>query len=98
MGCGHIGSSGIEVGGFYSSDFAQDPAASPHYCFCEMGRNYYILADRHGASKDGAYAQALLRMASASCAAQRDLSDHFVDRWRLPLSPRARQALGELNW
>lgn len=49
-GCGYIGVTGIEVTGFYDSDFPmveQNRAAFPHYYFYEMGRNYYLFGDRH---------------------------------------------------
>jgi hypothetical protein len=50
LGCGFIGLTGIEVAGFYASDYAlvyKQPDAFPHYYFYEMGRNYYLFADRH---------------------------------------------------
>lgn len=43
MGCGYVGATGIEVGGFYDGDYplvANQPEAFPHYYFYEMGRNY----------------------------------------------------------
>jgi hypothetical protein len=49
-GCGHVGATGIEVGGFYASDYPlvrKQPDAFPHYYFYEMGRNYYVFGDRH---------------------------------------------------
>jgi hypothetical protein len=49
-GCGYIGATGIEVAGFYDSDFPlvrMKPGAFPHYYFYEMGRNYYVFGDRH---------------------------------------------------
>jgi hypothetical protein len=49
-GCGYIGATGIEVGGFYDHDYpllARDPKAFPHYYFYEMGRNFYTFSDRH---------------------------------------------------
>ncbi len=49
-GCGYIGASGIEVAGFYDSDYPlakRDAAAFSHYLFYEMGRNYYTFGDRH---------------------------------------------------
>ena len=50
MGCGYVGATGIEVGGFYAGDYdlvKKDPAAFPHYYFYEMGRNYFVFGDRH---------------------------------------------------
>jgi hypothetical protein len=50
LGCGYVGSTGIEVAGFYASDYElvkRDPRAFPHYYFYEMGRNYYVFQDRH---------------------------------------------------
>ena len=49
-GCGYVGSTGIEVAGFYASDYdvvRKDPLAFPHYYFYEMGRNWYVFQDRH---------------------------------------------------
>jgi len=49
-GCGYIGETGIEVAGFYDSDYPllkQKPRAFPHYYFYEMGRNYYVFGERH---------------------------------------------------
>ena len=36
--------------------------------------------------------------AAASLAAGRDLSPTFCDRWRLPLSQKARKAAAEIRW
>ena len=50
LGCGYIGATGIEVGGFYASDYPlvkKQPRAFPHYYFYEMGLNYYVFGDRH---------------------------------------------------
>lgn len=49
-GCGYVGSTGIEVAGFYNKDwpaFREDPDAFAHYYFYEMGRNFYVFGDRH---------------------------------------------------
>ena len=49
IGCGRVGSTGIEVAGF-DRDFAlvkESPTAFPHYYFYEMGRNWYVFGDRH---------------------------------------------------
>jgi hypothetical protein len=49
-GCGYIGATGIEVAGFYGSDYPlvrKQPEAFPHYYFYEMGRNFYVFGDRH---------------------------------------------------
>ena len=49
-GCGFIGTTGIEIGGFYASDYPliqRSPKAYPHYVFYEMGRNFYTFGDRH---------------------------------------------------
>lgn len=56
VGCGHIGFTGIEVGGFYEWDYpyiTQHPEAFSHYFFYEMGRNYYLFEDRHSAFTTG---------------------------------------------
>jgi hypothetical protein len=45
IGCGCMAATGIEVGAFYTHDYAlvaQQPDAFPHYYFYEMGRNYYL--------------------------------------------------------
>lgn len=50
IGCGYVGATGIEVGGFYAADYElvkRDPQAFPHYYFYEMGRNWYVFGDRH---------------------------------------------------
>lgn len=50
MGRGSIGTTGIEVAGFYDGDYAlvrAQPDAFPHYLFYEMGRNYFVFGDRH---------------------------------------------------
>ena len=49
-GCGFVGTTGIEVAGFYRSDYPllkSKPEAMPHYYFYEMGRNYYTFGERH---------------------------------------------------
>ncbi|MBI5385303.1 MAG: calcium-binding protein [Verrucomicrobia bacterium] len=211
-GCGYVGATGIEVGGFYDGDyplFAAKTNAFPHYYCYEMGRNYYTFGDRHSLfvtgyavfmryvcmdalgcddadlktrkiieeaealhakadldflraftsvagldekaprlrrpdgkplqpsdqpvlyasamlklrrdcggdawvkrffaelvkcpkikpdTRDAALRQSLNWFVAASCAAQRDLSDVFVDRWRFPLAREARQALAQVKW
>lgn len=207
IGCGYLGSRGIEVGGFYQGDYplvARQPDAFPHYYFYEMGRNYFVFGDRHNAFTTGyavfmryvcmdalkckdndyrireaielaesrfretkltflqgftnvagitekqarltdlspsdqpvMYASAMLKLrkdyggddwvkkffhaladcpavkadteagalaqsrgwlVSASYAAGQDLSDVFVDRWKLPLGPKTRAALRDVDW
>jgi hypothetical protein len=205
IGCGQMGMTGIEVGGFYDGDYARVSGQAeefPHYFFYEMGRNYFVFGDRHsdfatgfavfmryvcmdtlqcrdpdartrqaidkaesrvGDSKlsflqaftsvggeagdrlsdltpsDRAvmYASAMLKMrreyggndwvrrffaalskcpevggdtdhraaaqsvlwfVAASCAARRDLSDLFADRWKMPLGRKSRVALRGINW
>lgn len=49
-GCGMVGSTGIELGAFYRSDYrdiSKNPNAIPDYYYYEMGRNYYTFGDRH---------------------------------------------------
>src|SRR4051812_23666771 len=49
-GCGHVGSTGIELAMFYKWNYpalVKNPEAMPHYVFYEMGRNYYTFGDRH---------------------------------------------------
>ncbi len=49
-GCGYVGATGIEVAGFYATDYPlaqKDPEAFSHYLFYEMGRNYYTFGERH---------------------------------------------------
>lgn len=49
-GCGYIGSTGIEIAGFYGHDYplvSRQAEAFPHYYFYEMGRNFYTFGDRH---------------------------------------------------
>lgn len=212
VGCGYIGATGIELAKFYQEDYPLILAqtnAYPHYCFYEMGRNFYTFGDRHSlfitgyavfmryvcmdalgcADPDGAtrkvieetealyaksgmdflrafttlgglsekqprvkradgnwlqpsdqpvlYASAMLKLrrdcggdawvkrffaelvkcpkikadnadtalrqslnwlVAASCAARRDLSPMFVDRWRFPIPAESRQILGAIPW
>lgn len=49
-------------------------------------------------SRDSGRAQGLNWLIAASCAAQQDLSDLFVDRWRLPVGPKTRAALRRTDW
>ncbi|MFO0977066.1 MAG: hypothetical protein U0996_11755 [Planctomycetaceae bacterium] len=49
-GCGYVGATGVEVAGFYDSDwpaFLKDPETFSHYYFYELGRNFYTFEDRH---------------------------------------------------
>lgn len=49
-GCGYVGATGVEVGGFYAHDYPlleRDRKAVPHYYFYELGRNFYTFGDRH---------------------------------------------------
>lgn len=48
--------------------------------------------------EEAALRQSLSWLVSASCAARKDLSDVFADRWRLPLTAPTRQALSAINW
>jgi hypothetical protein len=48
--------------------------------------------------EQAALRQSLNWLVCASCAAQKDLSCVFADRWRMPLSPRVREALAATNW
>lgn len=50
------------------------------------------------ANAEGALRQALNWQVAASCAAGRDLSPTFVDRWRLPLAQETREALAAIDW
>lgn len=49
-------------------------------------------------NKEAAVRQSLNWLVSASCAAKKDLSGTFVDRWRLPLEPETRKVLSETAW
>lgn len=42
--------------------------------------------------------QSLSWLISASCAAKKDLSPVFADRWRMPLTPQTRQTLATIHW
>jgi hypothetical protein len=49
IGCGFMGTTGIEVGGFYSTDYglvSKQPDTFPHYYFYEMGRNYWLFGEQ----------------------------------------------------
>jgi len=50
MGCGYVGSTGIEVAAFYQRDlpaFTANPESFAHYYFYEMGRNFFVYGHRH---------------------------------------------------
>jgi hypothetical protein len=49
-------------------------------------------------TEEAALRQSLNWLVSASCAAKKDLSPVFADRWRMPLMPRTRQVLSGINW
>jgi hypothetical protein len=49
-------------------------------------------------SQESGRAQGLNWLIAASCAAKQDLSELFVDRWRLPLGPRSRAAFARTDW
>lgn len=54
--CGYLGFTGIEVGGFYATDyplFVKDAEAFRHYYFYEMGRNHFVFGNRHSAFATG---------------------------------------------
>lgn len=56
IGCGRVGATGIEVGGFADSDYPLvrgNPAVFPHYYFYEMGRNWYVFGERHSSFTTG---------------------------------------------
>jgi hypothetical protein len=48
--------------------------------------------------ESAALRQSLSWLVAASCAARKDLSPLFADRWRMPLAPQTRQALSATNW
>lgn len=48
--------------------------------------------------REGALRQSFNWLVAASCAARKDLSDVFVDRWKLPLAEKTRKALKEIAW
>ena len=45
-----------------------------------------------------ALAQSLNWLVAASCAAGKDLTPVFVDRWRMPLDPATRETLHKVDW
>ena len=47
---------------------------------------------------EAALSQARAWLVAASIAAGKDLSPIFVDRWRLPMGPKARKALAGIRW
>jgi hypothetical protein len=49
-------------------------------------------------SKDAALRQSYSWLVAASCAAKRDLTPVFVDRWRFPLAEETRKALAAVDW
>jgi len=56
LGCGYIGTTGIELCKFYTEDYPahlRDPKAISHYCFYEMGRNWYTFGAKHSAFTTG---------------------------------------------
>ena len=55
LGCGQVGATGIEIGGF-DNDYrrvSKNPKLFPHYYFYEMGRNYFVFGDRHSSFTTG---------------------------------------------
>jgi hypothetical protein len=48
--------------------------------------------------EEAALRQCLSWLVAASCAAGKDLSPIFADRWRMPLTPPTRQALSAIDW
>ena len=56
IGCGAVGTTGIEVCGFQGADYPlvrREPEAFPHYYFYEMGRNWFVFGDRHSSFVTG---------------------------------------------
>ena len=51
-----------------------------------------------GRNLEGAKAQCLNWLVSASITAGQDLSPIFVDRWRMPMKKSVRDALGKIDW
>ncbi len=49
-------------------------------------------------TEEAALRQSLNWLVCASCAAGKDLSSVFADRWRMPLTPQTRQALAAIHW
>lgn len=55
LGCGLVGATGIEIGGF-DNDYrrvVKNAKVFPHYYFYEMGRNYFVFGDRHSSFTTG---------------------------------------------
>jgi hypothetical protein len=55
LGCGQVGATGIEIGGF-DNDYVRitkNQKLFPHYYFYEMGRNYFVFGDRHSSFTTG---------------------------------------------
>lgn len=49
-------------------------------------------------NEEAALRQCLNWLVSASCAARKDLSPVFVNRWRMPVSPQMRQGFAAIDW
>jgi lysophospholipase L1-like esterase len=49
-------------------------------------------------TEEAALRQVMNWFVAASCAAGTDLTPTFVDRWRMPMTPAARQLCAEINW
>jgi len=49
-------------------------------------------------NEEAALRQSLSWLVAASCAAGKDLSPVFVDRWRMPTTPQTRKALCAVDW
>jgi hypothetical protein len=62
--------------------------------FAELAKCPEIKPD----SKDAALRQSFYWVVAASCAARRDLSGLFVQRWHLPLPSRTARALAKVDW
>jgi hypothetical protein len=49
-------------------------------------------------NEEAALRQSLSWLVSASCAAKKDLSPLFAERWRMPLTQQTRQTLSAVHW
>ena len=66
-----------------------------------LGRFFRQLAtcpEANAKTKEGAQQQSFHWLLAASCAAKKDLSPTFVDKWRLELTPPQKDALQAVDW
>ena len=96
-GCGYVGTSGIEVAGFYNTDWPQfvaHPDVFSHYYFYEMGRNFFVFGDRHNLFTTG-YAVFMRRVCMDSLGLKGSSAERRSGPYHLPERPAGHVRLGD---